>query len=117
MALVLSVAVESDILVFLASAPGFSVSRSIDFGDNSHSSRFGIGNDGLKVVLRVDSSNASGLTEFGDCRDIHGEGVLVGDVPMKDVELGVHHHVDGSLDGGDWEEVAGCIDHQSSPEV
>jgi hypothetical protein len=36
-------------------------------------------------------------------------------MPMKDVEFGVHHHIDGSLYGWDGEKVTGCINHKATP--
>lgn len=115
--LVFAVAVEGDVLVFITPSPGFGVGGSIDLGNNPHSPRLGIGDYGLDVVLGVDSSDASGLAEFRDCGDVHGECILVSDMPVEYVELGVHHHIDGPLDGWDGEEVTGCIYHEAPPEV
>lgn len=38
-------------------------------------------------------------------------------MPVEHIQLRVHHHIDGSLDGWDWKEVTGCIYHESSPKV
>lgn len=42
------------------------------------------------------------------------EGLVVHEVPVDDVEFGEGHGVDEFLDSGEFEEVAGGIDHDSS---
>ena len=43
-----------------------------------------------------------------------GEGLIVNQVPVEDVELGKRHGLDESLDGSHSEEVPGRVDHNTS---
>lgn len=77
----------------------------IDLRDYSDPSEPSVGDDLSDLFRGNESSDAAVLAELGDGRHLHGEGVLVDDVPVQHVELGVHHRVKGTLYSVDWLEV------------
>ena len=54
-----AVAVQSDVLVFWTAAPGTSVSRRVDFRDDSNSSYSCVVDDGFDIFRRDESSDTA----------------------------------------------------------
>lgn len=110
-----SVAVEGDLRVLLAPAPGLSVRWGVDLGDHADSPEPGVVDDCLDISCGEEAADAAVLAELGHGWHLHGEGILVNNVPVQHVQLGVEHRVDCPQDGLQREVVPRGVDHQSSP--
>ena len=84
---------------------------------NPDSSNSGIGNDSPEIGRAEHTSDAATLAQLWDIRDVHGEAILIGDVPVEDIEFGIEHTVNGVFDGVKVEEVSGGVDHEPTPEI
>lgn len=110
-----SVASQSDLFVFLTPSPRLGVGWWVDFWNNTNASNSGILDDLFNVGFGEDSPNAAVLTQFRDIWDLHGERILIDDVPMQHVQLRVKHMVESLDDLCDRKVVSGRVDHQSAP--
>ena len=98
----------------VSSAPRGLVSGHIHLGDHADSAHAGVLHDLLHIHGGVSLHGGVGtLPPLGERQRLGGIGLRVGDVPVKDVQLGVGHRVDQLLDGGKGLIVAGGI-HQNT---
>lgn len=87
------------------------MARHVGLGDDMHAARLGVGDDLLDVPGGVALGGGEGaLPERGDGGHEEGEGLVVDEVPVQDVELDPGHGVDDALDAAEREEVARRID-------
>lgn len=93
------------------------MSWGIDLRYYSNTSHSSISNHAFQIIFTEDSAHAATITEFGHFRHVHGKCILVNDVPMEDVQFQVQHSVYSVFDCINGEEVARCVDHETTPEV
>jgi hypothetical protein len=106
---------QSNLLQLLASAPRLSMGRRIYFRNHTDTPNPGILDDLLNIGFREDSSNASEVTKLRHFRHLHGERILVNDVPMQNIEFRVKHMVKSLDDFRNRQVMSGGVDHESTP--
>lgn len=115
LAIVKQVAFHDYFLQLITPAPRFSMGRSVNLHHYSHSSALSIAHDLLDIALRIGSCDLAELAEFWDGHHLHGETVLIDDVPVQDVHFAEHQAINALFYGCDREEVPGGVDHDPSP--
>ena len=94
-------------------APRTTVSRNVKLGHHENAALLRVRHDLLDVPVGVALLHGEGtLPQLGHGGHLDGEGLVVDEVPVEDVQLDPRHGVDDALDGADGEVVASGIDHQ-----
>ena len=94
-------------------APRATVSRNVELGHHENTTLLRVRHDLLDVPVGVALLHGEGtLPQLGHGGHLDGEGLVVDEVPVEDVQLDPRHGVDDALDGADGEVVASGIDHQ-----
>jgi hypothetical protein len=113
-----AVALDGDVLglPLRSQSPRTHVSGSVNFGDDLDGIEFCHADEAADVVRSVDllGAVATVVGQLGVRAESDGEGLVVHQVPVQDVQLGQGHGLDQSLDGRHSQEVPRRVNHNTS---
>src|SRR3954452_3462921 len=99
----------------IADKPGGAVSGHIEFRDDTNATIVGIGDEVTNLILRVVKAVGAQLLELGITLTLDAETLVVGQVPVKDVQLHGGHAIEIAVEDLDRQEMAAYIEHQTTP--
>src|SRR5579863_8573219 len=91
------------------------MARHVEFGNHPNTSVVGIIDDAADFVLRVVEAVGAESLELRKELRFDAEALIVGQVPMEDVEFHGGHAVEVAADDGGGHEVAGNVDEKAPP--
>lgn len=95
--------------------PALNVTGHIELGDDADAARGCVGDDFADLLLCVVLTVGAEFSELGVNAAFNAEALVLGEVPVKDVELDGGHSVESAQNVGDRKEVAAGIEHESAP--
>ena len=101
--------------VGIADEPGAGVSGHVELGDDADATGVGVGDDVADLILGVEEAVGAESGEAGKELAFDAEALVLGEVPVEDVELDGSHSVEIALDDFDGDEVAAGVDVEPAP--
>ena len=99
----------------MADEPGAGVAGHVELRHDADAAGAGVGDDVPGLFLGVVEAIGAGGSELGKELALDAEALILGEVPVEDVELHGGHGVEVALDDVDRLEVAADVDHQAAP--
>jgi hypothetical protein len=91
------------------------VAGNVELGHHANAAIAGVGDELADFVLRVIHAVGAHAGEPGKFLALDAESLVVGKVPVHDIQLHCCHRVEVALEHLDRDEVAADVEHQASP--
>src|SRR5579864_2773490 len=101
--------------VGIADKPGCAVTRHIEFRNYANAAVTRVVDHVADLVLGVVQAVRTQFVQLGKALAFDTEALIVGKVPVKNVQLDRGHSVEIALDHVEWHEMAAGVDHQTAP--